>query len=923
MAYDIATIGPGRFQDLKEEPEELNPLLRPRSFTADYLQQYAENPYGSLTPEILPALPPENRWEQGLESLPPEAEDIGKQGLETLPDDAEPVHWYDNKKRFEVDSKKYDTKLSPEQEQQFQDWVKFRKPKASEENYDLRGAWMESLQPDENGNLPDKYTKPNHPFFTENSKYAQGNDKQLAGKWDEKGNFIEPEEPTPGYMTELASHAGRGLTTAVGQTVRGAYQFIQRMTDSGRNPYLWASKEDASKDVDRLQGELEAQKSHLQDLGARRDLSPQEMTNRASEAYDLQEKLRRTETLLDWAKEASVGMASQGLVGDISEHNQHEAEVIKDWQRTAERWWGKDITEARNSDFAMQLTEGLFQSAPSIAISTIPYVGPVFGLGAMFTQTVASTMDDLERQAKEKNIPFDEDTALHQSVAQASGQTPWELAGDVLVGRKIRQAFELAILKKDKSAVGNWIKHSLIGIAESTGGEALVTTPGQYITQEAIGEAYGADPKSAWDYWSGMGDQMMMAGAQSIVMGGAPMFGAAIYHQSRGDFRRAQIALNLSIAAKEQIPSVFADAPEQRAEALSRAAAAVPAYAQDRADILHQAAAAVPALGREQALKQAAVAAGQLGETQAATRSTLLSQAATQAPSLLAGEGQQREGLLNQAAAGADPEAQQTQAERNRILLQEAARQAPDLFRGIELPPGVTIESRDREMPPPPPSPAAHVAAVNARLDSVNAQIAANPADPALAREKVILEGKMQAARDAALAKTTADRARTAGAPKTAEALEASTESYVTTRDEAVHDAVDASSDLFAGEEGEAIPPAEPRRGEAGFAPPTTGEVIGAKPPPLPEATTKAPVAPAPEVAPEDEVVVRPGIKSQEAVVQRPSAEIRQQLAGQQVDVEVVSSNGEKKVVQQDASQALMDLKKDRTAFELLSDCIL
>jgi hypothetical protein len=72
----------------------------------------------------------------------------------------------------------------------------------------------------------------------------------------------------------------------------------------------------------------------------------------------------------------------------------------------------------------------------------------------------------------------------------------------------------------------------------------------------------------------------------------------------------------------------------------------------------------------------------------------------------------------------------------------------------------------------------------------------------------------------------------------------------------------------------------------------------------------------------EEVSVVRPGIKGQEAAMLRPSQQIAQHLQGVTVDVERISPNGERVTMQQDAATALAEVKQDKTAFELLLQCI-
>ncbi len=77
----------------------------------------------------------------------------------------------------------YDTKLTPEEENKFQSWKSVNAPKDSGEDYDLRGAYKEGLSKDsKSGHWSDKYKKPNHPTFSDQSQYAK-DAPHKAGHW--------------------------------------------------------------------------------------------------------------------------------------------------------------------------------------------------------------------------------------------------------------------------------------------------------------------------------------------------------------------------------------------------------------------------------------------------------------------------------------------------------------------------------------------------------------------------------------------------------------------------------------------------------------------------------------------------------------------------------------------------------------------
>jgi hypothetical protein len=88
----------------------------------------------------------------------------------------------------------FNTKLTPEEEQQFQSWVQQESARTGRdkyrdlEDYDLKGAWKElqkgTMTEDERGHLGDKYKKPNHPTFSDQSIYHNTKDPKTGVKYE-------------------------------------------------------------------------------------------------------------------------------------------------------------------------------------------------------------------------------------------------------------------------------------------------------------------------------------------------------------------------------------------------------------------------------------------------------------------------------------------------------------------------------------------------------------------------------------------------------------------------------------------------------------------------------------------------------------------------------------------------------------------
>jgi hypothetical protein len=81
----------------------------------------------------------------------------------------------------------------------FQDWVKYksklknRDVSQDQEDYDLEGYYNSlKMNPIEGDHLPDTFKKPNHPTFSDQSKYSVPVIQQ-GGVWDEEGIFTPSE----------------------------------------------------------------------------------------------------------------------------------------------------------------------------------------------------------------------------------------------------------------------------------------------------------------------------------------------------------------------------------------------------------------------------------------------------------------------------------------------------------------------------------------------------------------------------------------------------------------------------------------------------------------------------------------------------------------------------------------------------------
>jgi len=84
---------------------------------------------------------------------------------------------------------KFNTELSPQEEVQFQGWVKKSGKGDDLIDYDLRGAYK-NKEHEGNGHGSDAYKKPNHPTFSNESRYHGSPapwGKYEGGYWSKEG----------------------------------------------------------------------------------------------------------------------------------------------------------------------------------------------------------------------------------------------------------------------------------------------------------------------------------------------------------------------------------------------------------------------------------------------------------------------------------------------------------------------------------------------------------------------------------------------------------------------------------------------------------------------------------------------------------------------------------------------------------------
>ena len=99
----------------------------------------------------------------------------------------------------------YNTKLSRDEEDEFQEWTQENNNQRDLEDYDLRGAWKAGNR-DTEVHGPDTWKKPNHPTFSDESVY-HGAAGHRGGRWGSSGG----EDTFTPSDTNLQMHGRKGL----------------------------------------------------------------------------------------------------------------------------------------------------------------------------------------------------------------------------------------------------------------------------------------------------------------------------------------------------------------------------------------------------------------------------------------------------------------------------------------------------------------------------------------------------------------------------------------------------------------------------------------------------------------------------------------------------------------------------------------
>jgi hypothetical protein len=146
----------------------------------------------------------------------------------------------------------YSTPLSLHDEAAYQAWKIQNAPRDSGADYDLRGAYLAGMQRDpDNGHMGDRFKKPNHPTFSDQSQYAVGDQRDRAGFW------TGPEGPDQTFVPPVATRA-RGGRTGYANGGAPAFDPIQAVRAGGGSPAFDPTKPFTPADAPPDAGKIDA-----------------------------------------------------------------------------------------------------------------------------------------------------------------------------------------------------------------------------------------------------------------------------------------------------------------------------------------------------------------------------------------------------------------------------------------------------------------------------------------------------------------------------------------------------------------------------------------------------------------------------------------------------------------------------------------
>jgi len=195
------------------------------------------------------------------------------------------------------------------------------------------------------------------------------------------------------------------------------------------------------------------------------------------------------------------------------------------------------IVAAHDGWWVMRVADSVGQSAPGMAASML---NPAFGLSLIYAQTFETASVEFEESMRAQGKSYTSEEVEAYAHMNAMYQTPWELLGDVAVGKMVKGIFKSiprGTITAGPDAFGKWLGPQFEKMATATAGEVFVTTPGQTLGEAFLAERAGVRaPTTFGEKVAQTGDAMSIALGSVAFTGGASMATAGAIKAGKGDF---------------------------------------------------------------------------------------------------------------------------------------------------------------------------------------------------------------------------------------------------------------------------------------------------------------------------------------------------------------------------------------------------
>lgn len=339
--------------------------------------------------------------------------------------------------------------------------------------------------------------------------------------------------PKPDLFDEIAPDENefiprlkRGVETGLQDVIGGTAQAAEDILRPAQNPYMERSPEEASADIPSLEADLSRQEKEFGDLYSK-PKGFMDLVRTANQdtigSTDRSLAIQKAKERLQQARERAAGeIPQEPTLGGISRQAGFVSESTPSTKEEIRDRYAPFIQDTRDKEFWNTVADSLGQSIPSTAATVL---NQPLGLSLMYAQTYGNAREEFIKAKEEQGVPYTEDEAAEYAMTQANAQTPLELVGDVAlagtIGRSLKGVFGTAL---SKSKLVDWVKKAAVDLTKSAAGETLITTPGQTIAEQKIAEGAGVRaPMSAGELAGTTFENMKVAGAQSLLMGGGPV----------------------------------------------------------------------------------------------------------------------------------------------------------------------------------------------------------------------------------------------------------------------------------------------------------------------------------------------------------------------------------------------------------------